>query len=141
MSRVLLIAATTGYQIRSFGEAAERLGVELVLATDRCHVLDDPWRDNAIAISGTGGFTADTTTATTGSFGQEENLCSKFGNNEFSNDLWYEWTATSTGDTHVLTCNTGSGDSKLGAIAADGLSKFFLTTNPTGSPIMRSSPE
>ena len=50
MSRVLLIAATTGYQIRSFGEAAERLGVELVLATDRCHVLDDPWRDNAIAI-------------------------------------------------------------------------------------------
>jgi biotin carboxylase len=50
MPRVLLIAATTGYQIRSFGEAAERLGVELVLATDRCHVLDDPWRDNAIAI-------------------------------------------------------------------------------------------
>ena len=49
-SRVLLIAATTGYQIRSFGEAAERLGVELVLATDRCHVLDDPWRDRAIAI-------------------------------------------------------------------------------------------
>ena len=50
MSRVLLIAATTGYQIRSFGEAAARLGVELVLATDRCHVLDDPWRDQAIAI-------------------------------------------------------------------------------------------
>ena len=50
MPRVLLIAATTGYQIRSFGEAAERLDVELVLATDRCHVLDDPWRDNAIAI-------------------------------------------------------------------------------------------
>jgi len=50
VSRVLLVAATTGYQIRSFGEAAERLNVELVLATDRCHVLDDPWRDNAIAI-------------------------------------------------------------------------------------------
>lgn len=50
MPRVLLIAATTGYQIRSFGEAAERLGIELVLATDRCHVLDDPWRDHAIAV-------------------------------------------------------------------------------------------
>ena len=50
MPRVLLIAATTGYQIRSFGEAAERLDVELVMATDRCHVLDDPWRDSAIAI-------------------------------------------------------------------------------------------
>ncbi len=50
MRRVLLIASTTGYQVRSFGEAADRLNIELVLATDRCHVLDDPWRDNAIAI-------------------------------------------------------------------------------------------
>ncbi len=43
MPRVLLIATTTGYQTRAFGEAAERLGVELVFATDRCHRLDDPW--------------------------------------------------------------------------------------------------
>lgn len=50
MARLLLIATTTGYQIRSFGRAAERLGVELVLATDRCHVLEDPWRDGAISI-------------------------------------------------------------------------------------------
>jgi len=50
MARVLLIATTTGYQIRSFGQAAGRLGVELMLATDRCHVLEDPWRDDAISI-------------------------------------------------------------------------------------------
>ena len=50
MPRVLLIATTTGYQIRAFGEAAERLGVELVFATDRCHRLDDPWRDGAIPV-------------------------------------------------------------------------------------------
>jgi hypothetical protein len=50
MPRVLVLAATTGYQIRSFGEAAERLGVELVFATDRCHMLEDPWRDRAIPI-------------------------------------------------------------------------------------------
>ena len=50
MPRVLLLATTTGYQVRAFGEAAERLGVDLVYATDRCHVLDDPWRDRAIAI-------------------------------------------------------------------------------------------
>ena len=50
MSRVLLVAATTGYQVRSFGKTAERLGVELVFATDRCHVLDDPWRDGALPI-------------------------------------------------------------------------------------------
>ena len=48
--RVLLVAATTGYQIRSFGVAAERLGAELILATDRCHRLDDPWRDGAVPI-------------------------------------------------------------------------------------------
>jgi biotin carboxylase len=48
--RVLLLSTTTGYQLRSFGEAAERLGVELVLATDRCHHLEDPWRDGAIPV-------------------------------------------------------------------------------------------
>lgn len=50
MRRVLLLAATTGYQTRAFGDAAARLGVELVFATDRCDVLDDPWRDAAIPI-------------------------------------------------------------------------------------------
>ncbi|HEY8179727.1 MAG TPA: carboxylate--amine ligase, partial [Candidatus Limnocylindria bacterium] len=50
MSRVLLVATTTGYQIRSFGEAAAKLGVELVVASDRCDHLEDPWRDGAIAI-------------------------------------------------------------------------------------------
>jgi biotin carboxylase len=48
--RILVISTTTGYQTRSFGEAAERLGVELVLATDRCHQLDDPWRDAAVPV-------------------------------------------------------------------------------------------
>jgi predicted ATP-grasp superfamily ATP-dependent carboligase len=48
--RVLVLAATTGYQTRAFGEAAERLGVELVFATDRCHVLEDPWQDAALPI-------------------------------------------------------------------------------------------
>src|SRR5262252_1282267 len=50
MARVLLLATTTGYQTRAFGEAAERLGVELVFATDRCNMLEDPWQDAAIAI-------------------------------------------------------------------------------------------
>ena len=50
MPRVLLLATTTGYQTRAFGEAAERLGVDLVFATDRCDVLEDPWQDAALAI-------------------------------------------------------------------------------------------
>lgn len=50
MTRVLLLATTTGYQTRMFADAAERLGVELIYATDRCDQLDDPWRDGAIAV-------------------------------------------------------------------------------------------
>src|SRR5688572_31087441 len=50
MRRVLLLATTTGYQTRAFGEAAGRLGVDLVFATDRCHMIEDPWRDQAIPI-------------------------------------------------------------------------------------------
>lgn len=45
--RVLLVASKTGYQVAEFFGAAERLGVELVLATDRCHILDDPYGDRA----------------------------------------------------------------------------------------------
>src|SRR5687767_12313018 len=33
-----------------FGEAAERLGVKLVFATDRCDQLEDPWWDGAIPV-------------------------------------------------------------------------------------------
>ena len=50
MRRALLIATTTGYQIRSFGEAADKLGVRLVFASDRCDRLEDPWWDQAIPV-------------------------------------------------------------------------------------------
>jgi biotin carboxylase len=50
MKRVLLLATTTGYQIRSFGEAADKLGVQVVFASDRCDQLDDPWSDRAIPV-------------------------------------------------------------------------------------------
>ena len=48
--KLALFAATTGYQIRVFEEAARALGLEVRLATDRCHHLDDPWADRAIAV-------------------------------------------------------------------------------------------
>jgi hypothetical protein len=50
MMRVLVLATTTGYQTRAFGDAATRLGVELVFATDRCHLIEDPWQDQAVPI-------------------------------------------------------------------------------------------
>lgn len=48
--RVLILSTTTGYQLRSFGEAARKLGIELMFATDRCHTLDDPWQDEAVPV-------------------------------------------------------------------------------------------
>ena len=50
MPRILLVAATTGYQTRSFAAAAARRDIDVVLATDRCHVLEDPWGDRAIPV-------------------------------------------------------------------------------------------
>src|SRR6202790_4498572 len=47
--RVLVFAGKLGYQTRSFDEAARKLGVALMFVTDRCHQLEDPWGDRAIA--------------------------------------------------------------------------------------------
>jgi biotin carboxylase len=47
---VLILATTTGYQIRSFGDVAEKLGVQLVFASDCCDELSDPWGDRAIPV-------------------------------------------------------------------------------------------
>lgn len=33
-----------------FADAARRLGVDVTLATDRCHIMEDPWADRAIAV-------------------------------------------------------------------------------------------
>jgi len=48
--RLLLFTGKLGYQTRSFEEAALKLGVQLVYVTDRCHQLEDPWGDRAIAV-------------------------------------------------------------------------------------------
>jgi biotin carboxylase len=50
MSRLLILASKLGYQTRSFAEAARALGVEVVFGSDRCHQLEDPWSDGAIAL-------------------------------------------------------------------------------------------
>jgi biotin carboxylase len=48
--RVLVFAGKLGYQTRSFDAAARKLGIKLAFVTDRCHQLDDPWGDRAIAV-------------------------------------------------------------------------------------------
>jgi hypothetical protein len=48
--RLLLFAATTGYQIREFADTGRRLGIDVSLATDRCVRMDDPWGDGALPV-------------------------------------------------------------------------------------------
>ena len=48
--RLLVVASKMGYQTRVIADAAHRLGVTVSLATDRCHMLEDPWGDHAIPV-------------------------------------------------------------------------------------------
>jgi biotin carboxylase len=50
IKRLLLLCTTTGYQTRAFVEAAGKMGLAVVFGTDRCHVLEDPWRDGALPL-------------------------------------------------------------------------------------------
>ena len=47
---IVLVFSTTGYEGRDFLAAATRLGVSVRRASDRCHVLEDPWGDDAIPL-------------------------------------------------------------------------------------------
>jgi len=48
--RILILASKLGYQTRGFADAAEKLGIGVAFGTDRCHKLDDPWGDQALAL-------------------------------------------------------------------------------------------
>jgi len=48
--RLLILASKLGYQTRSFAEGARKLGVEVSFGSDRCHQLEDPWGDAALAL-------------------------------------------------------------------------------------------
>jgi biotin carboxylase len=50
VKRLLLVASKLGYQIRQFAEAGRRAGAEVVIASDRCGRMDDPWGDHAVPV-------------------------------------------------------------------------------------------
>lgn len=47
---LLLLTSTKAYETRLFTQAAAKLGIPLLLATDRCQKLDDPWADGALPL-------------------------------------------------------------------------------------------
>ena len=77
------------------------------------------------AIAGDGVNPFDATAATTGAEGQNEANCLSYGYTAVENDVWFLWTADTTGTVNVSTCNDASADTKIaaypaGACPADG---------------------
>ncbi|MBI5498110.1 MAG: ATP-grasp domain-containing protein [Deltaproteobacteria bacterium] len=50
MSRVLVVASKRTYRLDDITAAGARLGLALVLATDRCHVLASEWKDDILTL-------------------------------------------------------------------------------------------
>jgi hypothetical protein len=48
--RVVVVAATTGYQTRVFEETARTIGLDVTLAIDRCLHLEGDWGEHAIPV-------------------------------------------------------------------------------------------
>ncbi len=92
------------------------LGIQPVTPAPHSMLVAAPVNDDcsaAIVISGAGPFATDTTTATTGS---QMPSCTGF----MSLDIWYEWTAGSTGNATMEMCGGPSYDSVIAAYAGAG---------------------
>jgi hypothetical protein len=72
------------------------------------------------AIVGVGTFAFNNTAATTGTQGQNESLCDKFGLMAIERDVWFAWTAPSTNTFEVSTCGGTSMDSKVAIYPGNG---------------------
>ncbi len=76
--------------------------------------------NSAMPISGAGTFNFDNSAATTGADGQNEYICYDFGSSAVDNDVWFDWTAATTGNAIVESCNNTSVDTKIGAYPGGG---------------------
>ena len=78
-------------------------------------------------VSGPGPHAYDTSAASTGSQGQTNGACLFFGTPGISNDVWFEWTAGTSGNALLQTCGQTSTDSKVAVYAGSGC--------PGGAPL------
>jgi hypothetical protein len=70
------------------------------------------------ALTGNGVFRFDTTTATTGTQGQSESLCSFFGTTTIASDVWATWPSTVNGTATISFCGGSILDTKLAVYQA-----------------------
>jgi hypothetical protein len=71
-------------------------------------------------ISGNGTFAFDNSAATTGTEGQTEALCLAYATTGIANDVWFAWTAPSSGTATFSLCGMTGMDSKIAAYAGSG---------------------
>ena len=91
------------------GQPLGQPGILTLNGSDNC-ATPDP-------ISGTGTFFFDNSAATTGTQGQNETLCLAFAHTAIAHDVWFVWTAPSTGTASMTLCGTTGMDSKIAAYA------------------------
>jgi hypothetical protein len=87
-------------------------GAPLVGGSDTCATPD--------VIVGNGPFAFDTTAATTGTEGQAESICNFFGSTAIAHDVWYTWTAATSGSTTVAVCGLSTADTKIAVYGGTG---------------------
>ncbi|MDZ4771733.1 MAG: hypothetical protein SGI72_01225 [Planctomycetota bacterium] len=94
--------------LASFAVFAALAPVAFAQGTDSCTA--------PTAIAGVGAFAFNTTTATTSAEGQANPLCNFFGQTAIETDVWFAWTAPSTGS-FALSCCTAIYDTKVAVYA------------------------
>jgi len=102
-------------QVGTFPSSPGGLGaLDISIAAGSC--LGPPSNDGcaaALAIAGQGQTSFDTTSATTGTQGQNELLCNQFGTSGIQRDVWYDWTADCSGTALLTICNLSNVDTKV----------------------------
>jgi hypothetical protein len=99
----------------AFGAATTYSGTFTITETPTVEVGNDACAA-PLAISGSGPFAFDTSTATTGCQGQGNSLCLSFGTTGISNDAWFTWTPSVGGSASLTTCGMTTpvnGDTKV----------------------------
>jgi hypothetical protein len=86
--------------------------IPLVGGSDSCATPD--------VISGTGTFSFDNSAATTGAEGQANAACNFFGTMGIDNDVWFTWTAPSSGNAQLQLCGGSTMDSKVAIYTGSG---------------------
>ena len=101
--------------VRSLSFAFAPLALALTAAAQGSDSCTTP-----TAISGEGSFAFNTTSATTGSQGQNESLCDQFGTMAITRDVWFSWTSPEDGTATISLCGGATFDTKLAAYPGSG---------------------